>query len=82
MPSREPRVVSCEPVPAGSHLTTHDPRLSTLVAALRQLLGMPDYQLYLAHMHERHPGETPLSERDYFTTYLESRYADGPNRCC
>jgi uncharacterized short protein YbdD (DUF466 family) len=53
-----------------------------LVAALRQVLGMPDYSAYLRHVAERHPGMSPLSEREYFTTYLERRYADGPNRCC
>jgi uncharacterized short protein YbdD (DUF466 family) len=43
---------------------------------------MPRYDDYLAHMRCKHPEQVPLSERDYFTQYLEHRYAGGPTRCC
>jgi len=49
---------------------------------IRQVTGMPDYRAYLEHFRRCHPDRTPLGEREFFTEYLRTRYADGPNRCC
>jgi uncharacterized short protein YbdD (DUF466 family) len=46
------------------------------------MLGMPDYQRYLAHLRERHPERPVPTEREYYEEFLRARYADGPNRCC
>jgi uncharacterized short protein YbdD (DUF466 family) len=53
-----------------------------LRSAIRRILGMPDYQRYLAHLRERHPERPVPSEREYYEEFLRARYADGPNRCC
>lgn len=53
-----------------------------LATWIRQLAGMPDYHAYLHHLAAHHPGQAPMSEAEYFTDYLERRYANGPNRCC
>ena len=57
-------------------------RLSRLLATLRQVAGMPDYERYLAHMAERHPDCRPVSERDFFDQYINARYGNGASRCC
>jgi uncharacterized short protein YbdD (DUF466 family) len=43
---------------------------------------MPDYQAYLEHLRRHHPEHPIPSEREYFTLYIESRYGNGPSRCC
>ncbi|HEU5171335.1 MAG TPA: YbdD/YjiX family protein [Gemmatimonadales bacterium] len=56
-------------------------RLAVL-AALRRVLGMPDYAGYCAHLRARHPGQPIPTEREFFDQYLAARYGDGPTRCC
>jgi len=51
-------------------------------AALRRLLGMPDYRAHLAHLRARHPDRPIPTEREFYDEYLRTRYGDGPARCC
>jgi uncharacterized short protein YbdD (DUF466 family) len=55
---------------------------SALRSAIRRILGMPDYQRYLAPLRDRHPERPVPTEREYYEEFLRARYADGPNRCC
>ena len=57
-------------------------RLAGLIAAVRRVLGMPDYAAYCAHVRQAHPGAPMPTEREYFDAYLKARYEGGPNRCC
>jgi uncharacterized short protein YbdD (DUF466 family) len=60
-------------------------RLDTLrrvVANLRRIAGMPDYEAYVRHLRRCHPSRPIPSEREYFDRYLEERYGNGPTRCC
>jgi uncharacterized short protein YbdD (DUF466 family) len=53
-----------------------------LLAAVRRICGMPDYDAYVAHLRRCHP-ERPLpGRREFFAEYLEARYGGGPTRCC
>ena len=54
----------------------------TLAADLRRVAGMPDYEAYLRHLRAVHPDWPVPSEREYFALYVESRYGNGPSRCC
>jgi len=48
-----------------------------------QAIGAPDYQAYLAHHAERHPGTAPMSEKDYVAMFMEHRFnRRGAARCC
>lgn len=51
-------------------------------AALRRVLGMPDYAAHLAHLRAHHPGCPVPTEREFYEEYLRTRYGDGPTRCC
>ncbi len=51
-------------------------------AALRRMLGMPDYAGHVAHLRARHPGRPVPTEREFYEEYLRTRYGDGPTRCC
>ena len=57
-------------------------KVETCAAAFRRVAGMPDYAAYLRHLQAVHPDWPVPSEREYFALYVESRYGNGPSRCC
>jgi len=57
--------------------------LGVLLGAVRQIVGAPDYQRYVAHHAARHPGRPPLSPREYYADFLSWQFGSGgPTRCC
>ena len=52
------------------------------IAALRRILGMPDYAAFVEHMGRRHPGCAIPTEQEFFDQYVTARYSSGPTRCC
>jgi uncharacterized short protein YbdD (DUF466 family) len=53
-----------------------------VAAVIRRIIGVPDYAAYVAHVRAHHPGEEPLSERDFHRERLSARYSQPGNRCC
>ena len=58
------------------------PVLDRAIAVLRRIVGVPDYDRYVAHMRERHPEQTPLSAREFEQRCQEDRYNRPGTRCC
>jgi uncharacterized short protein YbdD (DUF466 family) len=56
--------------------------LARLATMVRGILGMPDYRAYREHVRRCHPDTPIMTEREYYTEYLNGRYADGSSRCC
>jgi len=52
--------------------------------AAAQLVGMPSYDDYLAHMRSHHPGREPMSREAFFRERLDARYGGKGriSRCC
>ncbi|MFL5577339.1 MAG: YbdD/YjiX family protein [Gemmatimonadaceae bacterium] len=50
--------------------------------ALRDVLGVPDYGRYVAHLEERHPGARPMSRDEFVAARLRARYERPGSRCC
>ncbi|HEX6574044.1 MAG TPA: YbdD/YjiX family protein [Gemmatimonadaceae bacterium] len=50
--------------------------------ALRLMLGAPDYERYLEHVHAAHPGCTPMSQSEFWRERLDARYTRPGSRCC
>ena len=48
----------------------------------RRLLGIPDYDGYLAHRQQRHPGQAMLSEREFHAEAIDRKYGAAGPRCC
>lgn len=51
----------------------------------RLMVGVPDYDAYLAHCAAHHPGEPVLNRADFHRDRIERRYGVGkgaPPRCC
>lgn len=57
-------------------------RAESCLSSFKQLTGMPDYAAYVRHLRLMHPAWPIPSEREFFDLYLDSRYGDGPTRCC
>jgi uncharacterized short protein YbdD (DUF466 family) len=53
----------------------------TLVV-LRQIIGAPDYELYLEHHRACHPGCPPLTPREHYAQFIAARHGSGVSRCC
>jgi len=50
--------------------------------ALRAIIGVPDYDRYVAHCRLRHPGEPVMSPREFLRDRLAARYERPGARCC
>jgi uncharacterized short protein YbdD (DUF466 family) len=55
---------------------------SRLLAALRAIIGVPDYARYLAHQRAKHPDATPLSRQQFARERERARYEGTGSRCC
>jgi uncharacterized short protein YbdD (DUF466 family) len=58
------------------------PRLRTLCSACRQVFGIPDYERYLAHAAQLHPGAPVLTRGDFCAQAIDRKYGRGGARCC
>lgn len=56
--------------------------LAGFVRVIRRVTGMPDYGAYVEHVRHCHPDQPIPTEREFYESYLQSRYGDGPTRCC
>lgn len=57
-------------------------RLRHAAAVLRRIIGVPDYDRYVAHVRECHPGTQPLSRREFEEARLHDKYSRPGQRCC
>jgi len=53
-----------------------------VTSVLRQVVGAPDYDRYLAHHASHHAGTTPLGPREFYAEFVSRRFGPGPTRCC
>jgi uncharacterized short protein YbdD (DUF466 family) len=58
------------------------PRVRQIVATVKRIAGMPDYDAYIEHLHRCHPERTVPSEREYYEMFVRQRYEGGGTRCC
>lgn len=65
---------------------TWQSRLASLWRLLAQtgrlIVGVPDYDLYVAHMRRVHPDTPPMSREAFFAERMQARYGRGASRCC
>ncbi|MSO72676.1 MAG: YbdD/YjiX family protein [Rhodospirillaceae bacterium] len=48
----------------------------------RLMCGLPDYDIYVRHLRNVHPGQTVPSYEMFFRDRQEARYGRGMARCC
>lgn len=56
--------------------------LRRVAAVVRRMIGVPDYENYLAHMRQRYPECTPLDQKTFERERLTARYKATGSRCC
>ena len=51
----------------------------------RLMVGVPDYDSYVAHRRAQHPDEPVMSRAEFLAERMERRFGAGPggiSRCC
>ena len=59
--------------------------LAQVARTARLMVGVPDYEVYVAHRRERHPGEAVMTHAEFLRERTERRFGGGPDRigrCC
>lgn len=51
-------------------------------ATARLALGIPDYDVYVAHVRAMHADVEPMSRDAFHRERMEARYGRGRSRCC
>lgn len=58
---------------------------SAVARTARLMVGVPDYETYVAHRHQVHPGEPVMTYEEFFRERQSSRYGENGgkiSRCC
>jgi uncharacterized short protein YbdD (DUF466 family) len=50
--------------------------------SMRLMVGLPEYDAYLAHMERTHPDQPVLSYEEFFRERQAARYKSGKAGCC
>ena len=59
--------------------------MKSAAATARLMVGLPDYEAYLARRRAKHPGEPAMSRAEFHRERTERRFGGGPeriSRCC
>ncbi|MES2179723.1 MAG: YbdD/YjiX family protein [Gemmatimonadota bacterium] len=56
--------------------------LARVAAIIRRIIGVPDYDAYLAHARKCHPERAPMTNAEFQRDTLVRRYSTPGNRCC
>ena len=57
-------------------------QVKRVAKVVRTIIGVPDYERYVAHVQECHPGREPMSRTEFAKNRMEARYNQPGNRCC
>lgn len=56
--------------------------IANIGRVIRMMLGAPDYERYIAHVRNAHPGCTPVTRAQFEQERLSARYMRPGSRCC
>jgi uncharacterized short protein YbdD (DUF466 family) len=56
--------------------------LQRAAVIVRRVVGVPDYERYVEHVHEHHAGTAPMTRQEFEKSRLEDRYSRPGQRCC
>ncbi len=49
---------------------------------VRRIIGVPDYERYVAHVQACHAGAVPMTREEFERSRLEDKYSRPGQRCC
>jgi uncharacterized short protein YbdD (DUF466 family) len=55
---------------------------AAVAAAVRRIVGVPDYDAYVRHVRAHHPGDLPPTREQFLQQCWEQKYSKPGNRCC
>lgn len=71
-------VARSAPVPAPARTGA----VAAIARVIKQIIGVPDYERYVAHQCVAHPGCEPLTREAFMRERLEARYNRPGSKCC
>jgi uncharacterized short protein YbdD (DUF466 family) len=57
-------------------------RLERVACVIRRVIGVPDYDRYVAHLLAHHPDERPMAREEFIRERQVDRYSRPGSRCC
>jgi uncharacterized short protein YbdD (DUF466 family) len=57
-------------------------RVQEALRVVRTIIGVPDYERYVKHVCEHHPGATPLTRKEFERDRMSAKYTRPGSRCC
>ena len=57
-------------------------RVERVANVVRRIIGVPDYDRYVAHCREHHPDQKPMSQSEFERQRMNDRYSRPGARCC
>ncbi|HEY9230047.1 MAG TPA: YbdD/YjiX family protein [Gemmatimonadaceae bacterium] len=57
-------------------------RIERAACILRRVIGVPDYDRYLAHVHAHHPDAIPMTRDEFLQHRMLEKYTKPGGRCC
>ena len=57
-------------------------RFDELAKVVRRVIGVPDYDVYVAHQRVNHPDDEPITREAFAQDALARRYERPGSRCC
>jgi uncharacterized short protein YbdD (DUF466 family) len=75
----EERLIDLRPAEQGTRLK----RLVRIAGrTFGQVIGLPDYEAYLAHRRANHPEEPAMTREAFYRNRQQARFGSGQGRCC
>ena len=56
--------------------------IARILDVVRTIVGVPNYDAYVQHLHAHHPGAEPLDRNAFLKKCWEDKYTKPGNRCC
>ena len=57
-------------------------RIEAVACVVRRVIGVPDYDRYVAHVRAHHPDQEPMSRDDFVQQRMLEKYTKPGGRCC
>jgi uncharacterized short protein YbdD (DUF466 family) len=57
-------------------------RIDRIAAVVRRIIGVPDYDRYVAHARRCHPDQPLMSRDEFMRQRMADRYSKPGARCC
>jgi uncharacterized short protein YbdD (DUF466 family) len=63
-------------------IATARDRIDRAACVLRRIIGVPDYDRYVAHVVAHHPEAKPMSHDEFVKQRMIDKYSRPGGRCC